>query len=108
MHTDNEEEFLEENDSEEKMHVSYGWFFTKSFLSQILLLSCVPIPYFDMYFTYKDSAPDSSDEIEYTYLLSDFLLTLMIIRIAFLFKAIMKYNIYNNSSVPSLQRAKMA
>ena len=46
-----------------------------------------------MYITLEDS-DTNNDPVKYTYLLSDFILVLMILRIVFMFRAIMKFNIF--------------
>ena len=73
-----------------------GRLFTKSFVAEILLMVCIPLPEFDMYVTLKNTSPGSTDVVQYTYLLSEFMLAIMVLRITFMFRAMMTFNIYNN------------
>lgn len=94
MHLDDEEDFLDEVD-QEKAQVGDWSFVTCKFICEIALMAFVPLPNCDMYITLADSAPDSTEPKVYTYLLSEFMLAFMVLRIGFMFRAVMKFNIYN-------------
>lgn len=94
MHFEEEEEFME-NDDKLNYEISNWSFITKKFVMEILLMIFIPLPNFDYYITFEDVPPGSTDNVVYTYLLSEFMLVVMVLRIGFMFRAIMKFNIYN-------------
>ena len=90
MHYDPEEKFFDNtNQVLAKRKV-----LSRRFLIEVALMCAIPLPNFDMYITLEDSDTDSVN-IKYTYLLSDLILAVMVLRLVFMFRAIMKFNIYN-------------
>ena len=90
MHYDEENQF-----SINKKHTFVNKsFLSRKFLLDVLLMSAIPLPYVDYYFTFYDSDSDYKP-VAYTYLLSDFLLAIMLLRFAFIIRALMKFNIFN-------------
>lgn len=71
-------------------------FFSKEFLFEILSLCFIPIPFYDSYIVY-----DVGGE-RVVYLLSDFLLSLMFLRIYLLVKTAMSYSAYSGSYAKKL------
>lgn len=64
---------------------------TRYFVLEVLVLSICPIPYFDTYITLvSDSGP-------VTFLLSDFLLAFMFLRLFFLIRTCFNYSIYTDA-----------
>ena len=104
MHLDAEEDFMEEN-VRGKVQVATGSVLTRRFVAEILLMAFVPLPGLDVYVTLADVAPDSTEEVQYTYLLSEFMLAFMVLRMAFMFRAMMTFNVYNNPFSMKLFRA---
>lgn len=104
MHLDEEEDFMEDRDKL-KVKIGFGSFLSSQFLFEVLLNSLIPLPFYDMYITLEASPPDSNDKKAYTYLLSDFMLAIMVLRIAFMIRAVMKFNIYNQSYAMKLFRS---
>ena len=83
-----------------------GSFVTRpSFLFEVLIMAFIPLPYFDVYITLSSKSPASMIYREHTYLLSEFMLVLMVLRICFLIRAIINFDIYNNTFSKKLFKA---
>ena len=104
MHLDDEEDFMDDKDKL-KVNVGFCRFISRQFLFEVVLNSLIPLPFYDMYITLEASPPDSSDKAAYTYLLSDFMLAIMVLRICFMIRAVMKFNIYNQAYAMKLFRS---
>ena len=59
---------------------------------ELLILACIPLPCFDRYIDMWTIPADSNDKVYYTYLLSDFMLIIMYLRIAMLIRSIFNYD----------------
>lgn len=94
MHLDDEDEFIDENQVHRE-HTGGKKFLTWKFLYEVLILMFIPLPNYDMYITMENSPPDSNELTKYTYLLSDIMLAFMVLRIFYMIRAVMKFNIYN-------------
>lgn len=94
MHLDGEDEFMDMH-LKDQMKINIFSLFSTKFLFEVLLMTLVPIPNYDMYITMANSPPNTTEKTVYTYLLSDFLLAIMVLRIGFFIRAVMKFNIYN-------------
>ena len=81
MHTEDEEDFEEaEEDFGHGEHL-----ITKSFILEILMLILIPIPGYDRYITIV------CDDMDTVYLLSEFMLVFMCLRIYFLVRAMLNF-----------------
>ena len=65
-------------------------FFTMNFMFEVTLLMVSPIPYYDRYITYEDC----KDGITVHYLLSEFLVAIMILRMYFLIRTFFNFSLY--------------
>ena len=69
---------------------TYGFHF---FVESLLILIC-PVPYCDMIITMPAMNPDKNGSVKVYYLLSDFILVFMFVRILFLIRAVINYSIF--------------
>lgn len=77
-----------------------GKLFTFNFFIQVLLLLIAPIPGFDLYITLSC---DNHEKV--TYLMSDFLLAFMWIRLFFIVRTLLNYSIFTDAYARKLQHA---
>lgn len=75
------------------------------FIFEVFILMLIPFPYYDKYFVFKNYPVDSNQEVEYTYLLSEFMLAFMLFRIGLLVRALLNYTQFNSTYAKRLSSA---
>lgn len=70
----------------------YAKVITKKFVLEVLILIMIPTPFYDKYFTVE-----CNEDHEVVYLLSDFLIAFMWVRLFFLYRTIYNYSIYSDA-----------
>jgi len=66
------------------------------FIIEFLIVAIHPLPYVDYVFYIGCLSPDKTHYIQIKYLVSDFLLTLMFLRIIFLIRSVFNYTSYTD------------
>lgn len=92
LHIDHEDDI---NADEDEFQQTYN-LITKEFIIEICMLLIFPIPYYDLYIKYEIG----KDTI--VYLLSEFLLAFMFVRVYFLVRSFMNYSQYMDSYAKEL------
>jgi len=69
---------------------SYGY----AFWIEVLVILLCPIPYYDKIITIHSMNPNKNGTVKVYYLLSDFILIFMFLRIIFLLRSVINYSIF--------------
>ena len=83
-----------------------SWFQTSFWLEAAIFLVC-PLPFFEKAFSFEyiDTSSSRAVKIKIYYLLSDFILVFMFLRIYFVVRAVFNYNMYMDSFAKKLCRS---